>query len=154
MSFAAEVTALRASPMFRDAEPQTLQLLAFLADVEDFSPGEALCLEGEEGDCAFVILEGAAEIWVGAGEARQMVSVVGRHQLVGEIAVLCGTPRTADVIAQDDVRALRIEKTHLLQLLSETPSMALTVMRELASRLRATTLALAAAQADGGAGTR
>ncbi len=146
MSLEVEAAALRAAPLFRDAEPKTLELLAFLADVEDFLDGEALCHQGESGDCVFVILDGEAEVWVGSGAERNRVSVLGRHALVGEIAVLCDIPRTADVIARGPLTALRIDKEHLLQLLAETPPMALAVMRELADRLRATTQVLAALQ--------
>ena len=147
MSLDQETAALRAVPLFQHVRDKSLQLLAFLAERERFNPGEPLCLTGEAGEHVYVLLEGEADVLVGVGEDRRQVAVLGPHQVVGEIAVLCDMPRTADVIAADEVVALRISKELLLQMLAETPEMALEVMRVLAIRLQETTQALSEAQA-------
>ncbi|MEO1328340.1 MAG: cyclic nucleotide-binding domain-containing protein [Pseudomonadota bacterium] len=147
MSLDQETAALRAVPLFQHVRDKSLQLLAFLAERERFRPGEAMCLTGELGEHAYVLLEGSANVLVGDGDERRQVAVLGPHQVVGEIAVLCDVPRTADVIAADEVLALRISKELLLQMLAETPEMALEVMRSLAIRLHETTQALQAARA-------
>lgn len=141
-----EVEALRAVPIFRTTEPRLLQLLAFLSEREVFRDGETLCEQGEHGDSAFVILDGNAEIWVSGAEGRAKVATLGKHQIVGEMAVICDIPRTADVVASGEVTALRIGKDQLLRMLRDAPDMALEMMRSLAQRLHETTLALSSAR--------
>lgn len=151
MSLEIETAALRAVPLFRNTEMRALQLLAFMSEIVTFHPGEALCVQGERGDAAYVVLEGAAEVWVAGadGGERRLVGRIGRHEVVGEIAVLCDIPRTADVIAVSELKALRIGKELMLRMLRDAPDMALEVMRALAVRLHETTMALSQARAAG-----
>lgn len=137
-----EVEALRAVPIFRTTEPRLLQLLAFLSEREDFRDGELLCRQGEHGDSAYVLLEGRADIIVDGPQGRSRVASLGKNEIVGEMAVICDIPRTADVVAAGDVSALRIGKDQLLRMLRDAPDMALEMMRALALRLNETTIAL------------
>lgn len=148
MSLTVEVEALRSVPLFNTAPLKTLQLLAFLSDIVTFRPGEALCRQGDDGDCAYVILAGSAEVWVHTPAGATRVSTLGPHQVVGEIAVICDVPRTAEVRASGEVRALRIGKDLMMQLLRDAPEMSLEIMRTLARRLQDTTAALSAATAE------
>lgn len=144
MASEVEVEALRAVPIFRTTEPRLLQLLAFLSEREDFRDGELLCRQGEHGDSAYVLLAGQADIWVSGPQGRAKVASLGRNEIVGEMAVICDIPRTADVVASGDVSALRIGKDQLLRMLRDAPDMALEMMRSLAQRLNDTTMALSA----------
>ncbi len=139
-----EVEALRAVPIFRTTEPRLLQLLAFLSEREDFLDGELLCRQGDHGDSAYVLLEGRADIVVSGPQGRAKVASLGRNEIVGEMAVICDIPRTADVVAAGDVSALRIGKDQLLRMLRDAPDMSLEMMRSLALRLHETTMALSA----------
>jgi len=132
-----EVNALRAVPLFSAIDPKELKLLVFLSEEQVFHDGERLCQEGEEGDCAYVLLEGDALI---------LVNFDG-----GEISIIRGIPRTASVEAKGEVRALRIESEVFMKLLREFPDMALEVMRELSKRLEVTTRELAQARAKAAA---
>lgn len=158
MSLELEARALRSVPMFRNAPAKALELLAFLATVQRFAPGEALMRQGDRGDCAYVLLSGEADVYVGARveagdapeplSAQRKIAQVAEHQVIGEIAVLCDVQRTATVVATTEVSALRIEADLLLDMARDTPDMALAMMRELAMRLFRTTQALADAQRD------
>ena len=64
MTLDSEVDALRRVPLFRGIDATKLRLLAFISDRTHFAPGEELCRQGEEGDSAFIILEGEADIRV------------------------------------------------------------------------------------------
>lgn len=147
MTIELEAEALRRVPMFQSVSARSLELLALLASVERFAPGEMLCRIGEASDCVFVILSGEADVLIGEAAARRAVARLGEHQVVGEIAALCEVPRTADVIAITDIAAMRIDRDLLLEMFAQTPEMAVSMMRELARRLHATTQALAVAQA-------
>jgi len=65
---------------------------------------------------------------------------------LGEIAILCDTPRTATITATSDVKALRIRKEPFFQLLRQFPEIAIEMTRLLAERLTRTTAELVEAQ--------
>ena len=140
MSLNDEVELLRQVPIFSNIEPAQLKLLAFTSERLSFQKGQDLCVQGQPGDAAFIIIEGQADILVNTviGELKK-VSEIGKHEIVGEIAILCDVPRTATVRATNDVIVLRISKDLFFRLLSEFPQMAIQILRELAARLEKTT---------------
>lgn len=147
MSIEDEARTLGRIPMFRDIEPSQLRLLAFSASRLDVAPGDVLFHQGDLPDAAYVVLDGTAVIEVSAGGAPFEVARLGRDTVVGEMGVLTGEPRTATVRAGDAMSVLRIETDLFLSLLDRTPSLARSVLRDLAVRLQQTTQALVRARA-------
>ncbi|MCC2112906.1 MAG: cyclic nucleotide-binding domain-containing protein [Hyphomicrobiales bacterium] len=154
MSLDKEVEALRNVAIFRKIDAAKLRLLAFISERVQFAPGEVLCKQGEIGDSAFIILSGNARVVVSSNGSERTVARLGQEDVVGEIAILCDVPRTATVIAEDELTGLSVDKETFLKLLQEFPDMALQVMRVLAARLERTTRDLADLKAKvGEAGT-
>jgi CRP-like cAMP-binding protein len=79
------------------------------------------------------------------------VATVGRHAIIGEVAILCDVPRTATVTARSRLTTLRIDKDLFFRLVNEFPQMAVEIMRELARRLEKTNEQLRAAVSRAGA---
>jgi CRP-like cAMP-binding protein len=142
-----EVTMLRQVPLFAGVSPQRLKLIAFSSERVTYRPGDILCLQGDPGDAAFVILAGRAEVQVDGPKGRSRVAELGENAVVGEIAILCDVARTATVKALSEVEALRIGKDNFLKLLHDFPEMAIEVVRVLADRLSRTTQELAETKA-------
>ena len=134
-----EVEMLRRVPIFSKIDPAKLKLLAFASDRNHYPTGTALCHQGDQGDAAFVVLTGTAEVCVHTPAGDVKVADVQPNSIVGEIAILCDTGRTATVRATTDVEALRISKEHFLKLVSDFPHIGIGMMRGLASRLAQTT---------------
>lgn len=139
MSLDAEVEALKKVPLFRGVDDTKLRLLAFISERVSFRPGEQLCEQGERGDAAYIILDGAADIVIATSHGNETVATVKQNDVVGEIAILIDVPRTATVVATSEVLALAIAKENFLKLLKNFPDMAIEVMRVLAHRLERTT---------------
>ena len=145
MSLTEEVDALRRVPLFANIEPARLKLLAFTSERLNFAEGQTLFRQGELGDAAYILLDGAADVLVNTATGPRKVASLGRHQIVGEIAVLCDVPRTATVVAAGPLVTLKISKDHFLRMMGEFPQMAIEILRELAKRLDMTTRQLQAA---------
>jgi CRP-like cAMP-binding protein len=143
-----EVEMLRRVPIFSTIDPAKLKLLAFASDRTHFRSGTSLCHQGEQGDAAFVILTGTAEVYVHSPAGDVKVAHVQPNSIVGEISILCDTLRTASVRASTDVEALRISKDHFLELIGDFPHIAVGVMRVLADRLARTTSELTTSRAQ------
>ncbi|WP_018900727.1 cyclic nucleotide-binding domain-containing protein [Rhizobium sp. 2MFCol3.1] len=134
-----EAEMLRRVPIFSKIEAAKLKLLAFASDRNIYTAGTALCHQGDRGDAAFVILSGNAEVYVHTPAGDMKVADVQPNSIVGEIAILCDTARTATVRAATEVEALRISKETFLKLVSDFPNIGVGMMRGLASRLAQTT---------------
>lgn len=146
MTLEAEVEALRKVPLFHGIDETKLRLLAFISDRTEYPEGERLCSQGEEGDCAFIILAGNADVLVNTPNGEKKVAQVAENSIVGEIAILCDVPRTATLVAANKMDVLTVSKDDFLKLLKEFPDISLEVMRTLALRLEQTTRDLAAAR--------
>ncbi|MDJ1159450.1 Crp/Fnr family transcriptional regulator [Chelatococcus sp. SYSU_G07232] len=143
MTLDTEVQSLRQVPMFKDIDPARLKLLAFTSERVTFAPGQRFFSQGDLSDAAYVILEGRAHVMLEAPTGVIKVAELGRNDLVGEMGILSETPRSATVLADTDIIALRIDKRVFLELLGQFPQMSIAVMRELAKRLERTNAQLA-----------
>lgn len=146
MSIQDEVAVLRRIPLFARIEPAKLKLLAFTSDRVTYEQDQVLFSQGDEGDAAFVIIDGEADILVDTPQGSLSVAKVQKNDFVGEIAILCEVPRTATVKALSRLDTLRIDKEQFFKLMSEFPELSVEVMRVLAQRLADTTEELADAR--------
>lgn len=147
MSLNEEVELLRNIPMFANIEPSKLKLLAFTSERMAFKDGDVLFRQGEQGDSAYVIIGGEADVIVDTPKGPLTVAKLKRNDIVGEIAILCDVPRTATVRAATKLEAMVIAKDLFFRLIMEFPQMAVEIMRELARRLDATNRKLTAKSA-------
>jgi CRP/FNR family transcriptional regulator, cyclic AMP receptor protein len=141
-----EVDLLRKVPLFAHLDPAKLKLLAFTSTRASFKPGQELFHQGDEGDAAYLILSGEADVVADTPSGEVTVATVGQNAVVGEIAILCEVPRTASVRATSPLETLKIEKEHFLRLIREFPDMGVEIMRELGQRLTKTTTELSQAR--------
>jgi CRP-like cAMP-binding protein len=86
---------------------------------------------GEPGEAMALVVEGVATIERGGRKVP-----VAPGELVGEIAVLDGGPRTATVVADGPVRVLEISRDELMRVLEADPKAATALIAVLASRFR------------------
>ena len=147
MSLQEEVDLLRTIPLFSRIEPSRLKLLAFTAQRLTFAPGDLLCRQGDEGDAAYIIITGDADVLVESESGPVKVATLGPNDLLGENAILCDVPRTATVKAATKVETLMISKELFFQLINQFPSISIEIMRELARRVERTTTLLRDAMA-------
>jgi len=141
-----EVELLRRVPLFSGIEPSRLKLLAYTSDVVTYQAGQIMFRKGDLGDAAYVIIQGEADVSINSDKGEIKVASLKDGDFVGEIAILCDTPRTATVSAKSDVKALRIRKEPFFELLRQFPEMAVEMTRVLADRLARTTAELVDAQ--------
>ena len=139
MSINEEVQILRNIPLFARIEPSKLKLLAFTSERVAFRAGELLVRQGDVADCAYIVIQGDADVLVDTPQGQVSVATLGRNDIIGEVAILIDIPRTATVRAKSDMVTLRISKELFFRLVTEFPQMAVEIMRELAQRLEKTT---------------
>ena len=75
--------------------------------------GGTLIREGELGDTAYLVADGELEVSTGGTK----LATLGRGDIVGEIALLRGGPRTAEVVALGGARLYELEREAFLEAL-------------------------------------
>jgi CRP/FNR family transcriptional regulator, cyclic AMP receptor protein len=124
--------ALAGVPLFTGFSRRHLQQLADGADEVVFRPGEAIVEEGNPGETLFVLLEGQAKVVRGGKTRTRLVP----GDFFGEVSVLDGGPRTASVVAETPVAALRLFRRTVLELMESEPRFALSLLEGVARRVR------------------
>ncbi len=140
---ARDVEMLRTIPLFAGLPTARLKLIAYTAEIVRFEPGEVIVQQGDPADAVYVIAEGEAEVSL-ADTAGQTIRLgtMGPHSLFGEIAVLCRSRRTATVRAKERVVTLKIPAKVFLDLVRQSPDIAMQVMTVLAQMLERSTALL------------
>src|SRR5262249_35719606 len=110
---------LRAMELFRDLSVAEAAILGSFMERQQTPAGEALMRQGESGEDLFLIQDGRAEVRVRdrAGESR-VVAQRGPGDHVGEIALLHGGERTADVVAVTPLTVMRLTKEAYVRFLA------------------------------------
>jgi CRP/FNR family transcriptional regulator, cyclic AMP receptor protein len=101
-------------------------------DALQLAPGDFLFREGEKGEKMYVLLEGEMEILLG----DFVLETVRQGVLIGEMALIDDSPRTASVVAKTPCRLAEIDRRRFHFLVQQTPHFATHVMKTLADRLR------------------
>ncbi|MEK6284867.1 MAG: mechanosensitive ion channel family protein [Acidobacteriota bacterium] len=90
-----------------------------------YAPGELILRRGAPGDSMFVIYRGNVEVRLPSGDGHaQQVAELKPGNFFGEMALLTGEPRNADVIAVNEVETLEITKGILQRLLDDNAALA------------------------------
>jgi CRP/FNR family transcriptional regulator, cyclic AMP receptor protein len=135
MSLKREYEMLRRVPIFAGIEPAKLKLLAFMCERVGFDPGNRLMQQGDAADAAYLIVDGHAEVILETPSGPLIMATVGANEIVGEVGILGNAPRAATVRAKDRLTALRIPKEAFMRMVRECPTIAVSIMQELAQRL-------------------
>jgi len=98
----------------------------------DFSPDRVIARQGEIGSGFFVITAGSARV-VRDGER---IADLGPGDFFGELSVLDGRPRVAQVIATEATTCLALSTWDFEAVVLDQPRVALAILRGLAGRLR------------------
>lgn len=103
---------------------------------KEYAPGEIVVRQGDEAQCMYVIQEGLADVFVEEDGRETLVDVMGPGEVFGEMAILDPQPRTATVKAKGVLRAITIDKKTFLRRVQEDPTLALSILRSLSTRVK------------------
>ncbi|HSK92280.1 MAG TPA: cyclic nucleotide-binding domain-containing protein [Euzebyales bacterium] len=127
-----KVAWLRRVPLFADLSTAQLEGVAPFVDEVETEAGQVLIGQEEFGRELLIIVEGAAEVTRDGRPVRE----VGPGDVIGEISLLDGGPRTATVTAREPTTVLSISKRAFDTVLDRVPGLPHELLRALAARLR------------------
>ena len=101
-----------------------------------YSAGETIFSQGDLGTEMYIILEGEVHIIKHIANESHVLSRLEKGDFFGEMALLESAPRTADAIAQSDVKLLTINGARFDEMLRKNPEIAVRIIRKYSKRLR------------------
>lgn len=110
----------------------TLSLFSNSQDFVSFTKGQIIFKEGDPGKMMYAIIEGEVEVLV----SGKVIDTVTAGNILGEMALIDTSPRSATAIPKTDCKVVPISRRHFTFLIQHTPNFALEVMRVMADRLR------------------
>jgi small-conductance mechanosensitive channel/CRP-like cAMP-binding protein len=115
--------------------PETLAILAEQARFQLFAAGEKICVQGEPGDCFYIIRDGRVEVNVKDAQGETILSFeMATGNYFGEMALLTGEPRSATVSAVTDAELLTVSKADLKEVIVAHPEVEKIISKVLAQR--------------------
>lgn len=134
---AAVETALAKTDLFGAISEAGRKRLAKAGAQQAIDPGALLFSRGDAGDALYILLEGEVEIRTSNEAGRDVrLAALKPPAVIGEMAVLDGGARSADVCAIRRSRLLRISRDAALTTLEAEPKALLKLIAELSQRLR------------------
>ena len=106
----------------------------------NFTKGQVIFREGDLGENFYHIAEGKAGVYLHYGEAdEKKLTDMLPGQYVGEMAVINTWPRSATVVAEEDLKALEIGENELNEYFTQYPDKILSIMKQIGGRIRTLT---------------
>jgi CRP/FNR family transcriptional regulator, cyclic AMP receptor protein len=126
---------LGACPLFGGVAAGDLTAIAERAIEVEFSGDHVIARQGEIGTGFFVIIDGAVRVVRDGQELARL----GPGDFFGEMSVIDGLPRVAQVVTTSNTRCLALASWEFERLILDHPTIGLAILRGLSARLRSKT---------------
>jgi CRP-like cAMP-binding protein len=119
-------------PLFSTCSKRQLAQFAALTVAADLTKGTVMTHQGAVGGLAYVIVTGQAEV---TRDGKQ-IARLGPGDVVGELSLIDGKPRSATVTATTDLEVLELDGEDLRTLMKKAPPVVRKLLEALAQRVR------------------
>ena len=131
--------------IFSDINKVELEELEKICTIRKYPKGSMIILEEEFGDKLFIVKTGTVKITRVNDEGKEVIlALLGISELFGEMAILDGESRSANVLAQEACSLLVISSEDFIKILKKNFKVSFALMSELAKKLRKSDLQIEA----------
>ena len=110
-------------PLFDDLPQDAFVALVNRLGYHRHLPGHLIIREGDPGRSFFIIVEGRVRVYKAGPEGKEItLAHLGEGAFFGEMALLSGAPRTANVVAEEESEILEVTDTLLRELAARYPT--------------------------------
>jgi len=128
---------LRNVPIFTDLTDSDLTKIASKMVPRVYDKGQMILLEESMGETFFIITQGAVKVTRLSADGREVIlAILGESDFFGEMSLLDGEGRSANIVANEDAKVLTLSRNDFLDCLESYPKIAIALLEELATRLR------------------
>lgn len=123
---------LKALPTFRGYAERELSALVAVAPPRRFPDGQVLCREGARGASCFVLAWGQVHVLKAVGPRERLLGVLEAGAMVGQMALVDSSPRSATVRTSGEVIALELHRDAFERLVAAASPLAVRFQEQIA----------------------
>lgn len=128
---------LREVPIFSELGDEQVGTIMEMTVRRTFQKNTMIVIEEDSADTLYIIDKGSVKITRLNDEGREVIlAILGSSEFFGEMALLDGQGRSANVMALDDTVMYTLTRRDFLDVLNRFPSISIQLLREMTSRLR------------------
>jgi len=128
---------LKSVSLFWDLKEEEFGYIADKMVSKNFENGNLIFLEESQGENLFFVVEGSVKITRLSKDGREVIlAMLNSGDFFGEMSLLDGEARSANVIALEDTEVLTLNRKDFLEVLHNYPQIAIQLLKEMTSRLR------------------
>jgi CRP-like cAMP-binding protein len=133
---------LKTCELFETQPAEILRAVAVQGKTLDLGPDDVVFRQGDRGDQLYIVVNGVIEVSTKQADAVEAtpVAYLGPGEVLGELALPTGSPRSATVRSPEHATVFIIERAVFADLMETLPAFARNLCLVLAKRLEATTL--------------
>lgn len=131
---------LRNCFLFADLDDEILRKISSRCMPQAFGADERLFDQGDEANGLYIVVSGLIRIWLSSEDGRELtLNLMEAGDVLGEIALLDGLPRTANATSIEASRTLFLPRSQFNALLDSEPILSRHIIELLCERLRRNT---------------
>ena len=131
--------------IFSDLNQETLERVKNITTERKYPKGSMIILEEEYGDKLFIVKEGTVKITRVNDEGKEVIlALLGSSEIFGEMAILDGESRSANVLAQENCNLIVVSSGDFIEILKDNFKVSFALMSELAKKIRKSDLQIEA----------
>jgi len=128
---------LREVPIFTELSDEDLGIIMQMTVKRSYPKNTMIVIEEDRGDTLYIIESGSVKITRLDEEGREVIlAILGSSEFFGEMALLDGQGRSANVMAIEDATIFTLNRRDFLDVLGRFPSISIQLLREMTLRLR------------------
>lgn len=132
--------ALAQAPLLAGLSAAELEDLEARLRRRRYRKGEVILRQGDPGTTFFLIESGRVRVAVTSPQGKEIILAFrGQGEFLGELSLLDGEPRSADVIAHEASTLLMLDRSDFIRYLESRPKLAIRMLALVGRRLRQST---------------
>jgi CRP/FNR family transcriptional regulator/CRP/FNR family cyclic AMP-dependent transcriptional regulator len=131
--------ALASVPLFSTLNEDQLDFIAAKLKRQKYNEREIIVKRHDPGDALFILISGKVKVTYKEDEGETIIAVLQAGDFFGDLSLLDGVGRSADVVALELTEALILSADDFTRSLTAMPEIAVALLKELAGRLRRST---------------
>jgi hypothetical protein len=127
---------IRRSDFFKPLDEKIIGRIVHLCIPREYSTGDHVVRQGDAGLGLYFITNGLVKVEIDREDGKTLVAELQSGALVGELSIIDGKPRSANIICVANTSCLLLTRDTFLKLMNKYPEIAIQTARVLATRLR------------------
>ena len=130
-------TLIQTVPLFSDLSEKSLKVITNKMVARFYDKEKMILIEESAGETFFLIATGTVKITRMSDDGREVIlAILGEGDFFGEMALLDGEGRSANVVALEDAEVFTLQRSDFLDILERFPKIAIHLLKELTTRIR------------------